>query len=212
MTAEDSDIEQVMALIRSKQSGQRTLIAIAGPPGSGKSTLANAVVNNLNNSEPGMASLIPMDGYHLDNEALKQMNMLERKGAPETFDVRGLLALISSLKTTNSDVRYPLFDRNQDKTLPDAGILKSGTAIVVIEGNYLLLNTPVWRDLHDMFDATVFLCPPIEVLEKRLVTRWLEHGFSPQAAKQKASDNDLANARLVIDSSISADLILNQTN
>ncbi|WP_051208134.1 uridine kinase [Saccharospirillum impatiens] len=197
---------------RATRTDRRTLVAIAGPPGSGKSTLADAVVQalNLRAANPDHAALLPMDGFHLDNELLIQQRLLQRKGAPETFDVGGLYELVVAARTDVGDIHYPLFDRSLDRSLVDAGLLKSTTSIVVFEGNYLLLDAPIWDGLTDLFDATVFLTPSLETLEKRLTDRWLGFGYSSEQAQRKVQDNDLKNARLVLENSISAGLDLGE--
>lgn len=218
MAPAPTDSDAVLALIeralieRTQPSGKRLLIAIAGPPGSGKSTLASEVVERLNAESGGepRAALLPMDGFHLDNEILRARGLLARKGAPETFDAKGLVELVRQVRAAEADTSYPLFDRALDCALPDAGLLKATTPIVVIEGNYLLLDTPPWQALAELFDASVFLAPPIEALEERLVQRWLSFGFSPAAATAKAQDNDLKNAATVLDNSRRADLLLTQ--
>lgn len=197
---------------RAARSDRRTLIGIAGPPGSGKSTLAEAVVQQLNRraGNSDYAALLPMDGFHLDNELLLQRDLLKRKGAPETFDVGGLYELVVSARTDVGDIHYPLFDRALDRALVDAGLLRSTTSIVVFEGNYLLLDAPIWDGLTELFDATVFLKPSLETLEKRLMKRWLGFGFTPEQAALKVHDNDLKNARLVLEHSGVADLTLDE--
>ncbi|WP_394170619.1 uridine kinase [Saccharospirillum alexandrii] len=197
---------------RAARSDRRTLIGIAGPPGSGKSTLAEAVVQQLNRraGNSDYAALLPMDGFHLDNELLLQRDLLKRKGAPETFDVGGLYELVVSVRTDVGDIHYPLFDRALDRALVDAGLLRSTTSIVVFEGNYLLLDAPIWDGLTELFDATVFLKPSLETLEKRLMKRWLGFGFTPEQAALKVHDNDLKNARLVLEHSGVADLTLDE--
>jgi pantothenate kinase len=190
--------------------GQRLMIGIAGPPGSGKSTLAAAVVEQLNTRLGGsnQAALLPMDGFHLDNDILEMRGMLDRKGAPETFDVEGLLALLECVKTASSDIRYPLFDRTNDCVLTDAGLLKVTSSIIVVEGNYLLLDAPLWSEVTALFDATVFLSPLVSTLEKRLMERWISYGFSLQQASEKARGNDLINAELVLKQSVLPNLNL----
>lgn len=190
---------------------QRLLIAIAGPPGSGKSTLAEAVVAELNSAldetEP-LAALLPMDGFHLDNAILEQRGLLARKGAPETFDANGLIELLTRVKTETGDVRYPLFDRAADRSLVDAGLLRAGTRVVVVEGNYLLLKDSPWSTLAGLFDTSVFLAPSLATLDSRLMARWLDHGFSIDQALQKTQNNDLVNADYVLHHSREADLKL----
>ena len=195
---------------RSTRTDRRTLVCIAGPPGSGKSTLAEAVVLELNRRAEDIdyAALLPMDGFHLDNELLIQKNLLQRKGSPDTFDVGGLYELVVAVRTDVGDIHYPLFDRSLDRSLVDAGLLKSTTSIVVFEGNYLLLDEPIWDGLSELFDATVFLKPSLETLEERLTDRWLGFGHSSEQAQRKVHGNDLKNARLVLENSIPAGLLL----
>lgn len=211
-TTVNADRDAVLTLIDPIAAGkQRTLVAIAGPPGSGKSTLAEAVVAELNRRSgqaEEVAALLPMDGFHLDNEVLAQRHLLARKGAPQTFDAYGLTQLLSEVKAGRGDVRFPRFDRSADRVLVDAGLLRAATRIVVVEGNYLLLDEPPWSALSGLFDASVFLRPPMETLRARLMSRWLDHGYSEAQARQKTEGNDLINADYVLTHSRPADLTL----
>lgn len=191
------------------QREPRNLIAIAGPPGGGKSTVAEALVGALNEyNGAGHAALVPMDGYHLDNTVLDARGLRAVKGAPETFDAAGFAALVNRIRSETGPIRYPLFDRAQDCAVADVGELSAETRFAVIEGNYLLCDLPVWRDLAPLFDLAIMLHVPIATLEARLIQRWLDQGFSPEAAAQRARGNDLANARTVLERSVTADLTL----
>lgn len=208
MTDITTNTQRILQLIKTlEQPDHRLVIAIAGPPGSGKSTLAEAVVEQLNRMTAN-AALLPMDGFHLDNDVLEARGLLFRKGAPETFDAQGLVELVKQTRDTSADLSYPTYDRSRECSVPNSGVLKADTRIVVIEGNYLLLDAPVWRSLAPNFDATVFLQTSLEQLEQRLVERWLGFGHSPEQALKKAQGNDLINARLVLEHSLAADLTL----
>lgn len=204
----DESVDSIVAKIQRLPESRRLLIALAGAPGSGKSTLAAALVDRLISQNIGTAALVPMDGYHYDNEVLTSMGILDRKGSPETFDAEGLLALLATIRTSTSDVRYPLFDREMDCTLPNSGHLSADIQYVVVEGNYLLLDGPVWQDMQEHFDLTVFLSTPIEELERRLMQRWTDLGFSQRQAELKVNSNDLPNARAVLNNSLAADLVI----
>ncbi|MFC3852174.1 uridine kinase [Salinispirillum marinum] len=211
MMSVNAKVAKVVQLVESRLiPGQRLMLAIAGPPGSGKSTLADVVVHHLNSrQDPAYAAaLLPMDGFHLDNHILREYGLLNRKGAPNTFDAPGLLSLLKQVRQQTGTLYYPLFDREQDRSLPKAGTLRRDIPIVIVEGNYLLLDAPVWREISQCFDATVFLHTPLPVLKERLLNRWIGFGFSAQDAELKAQDNDLLNAELVIQDSIHADLTL----
>ncbi len=76
--------------------GRRHLVAVAGAPASGKSTLAATMADDL--TRKGRAAcVLPMDGFHLDNRILDARGLRQRKGAPETFDLRGFAALLRDL-------------------------------------------------------------------------------------------------------------------
>ncbi|MBE1297356.1 MAG: AAA family ATPase [Rhodobacteraceae bacterium] len=194
---------QLLKLIAQKAKGNtRVLVGIAGAPGSGKSTLAEELAAHL-----AGAAVLPMDGFHLDNAELEQMGLLDRKGASETFDAKGFAELVRSLRS-EEEVFYPTFDRALDKTIPNDGHLSTAVRIVVLEGNYLLLDEPPWNELAAEFDITVGLEVSLDVLEKRLVRRWLDQGMSLERATARARENDMKNANLVIEKSVIPDVIL----
>ncbi len=184
----------------------RVLVGIAGPPGSGKSTFASEIVTRLGRD----AAVLPMDGFHLDNAVLQRMGLLQRKGAPETFDSEGFGRVVRALRAQES-VSYPTFDRQNDCTVSGGGQIHATTRFVVIEGNYLLLRTPPWYNLAGLFDLSVYLDVPREVLKSRLVSRWREHGMGTKDAEARAERNDMANVDLVQECSLTADYIVHNS-
>ncbi|MBX2805577.1 MAG: nucleoside/nucleotide kinase family protein [Hyphomicrobiales bacterium] len=200
----------IAARIRARAAeSDRLLVAIAGPPGAGKSSLTQHLLDALNETSPECAALAPMDGYHYDNRILTARAMLHRKGAPETFNVHGLLCDLQQIRAGAHDVAVPLFDRAADFARANAALIKADQhKIVLVEGNYLLLNRPVWSDLAALFDLTVYLSVDTAELEKRLIARWLDHGLDRAAAEKRARDNDLENANTVIAGSQPADIVL----
>lgn len=190
---------------------KRILIAISGPPGSGKTTLAETLVKELNQVSPEPiphAALIPMDGFHYDNDWLKDRGLNERKGSPETFDTSGFCKAIERVAYSDEISCYPQFDRIQDKVIDNAIEIHPKTPVIVIEGNYLLLNYEPWAQLQRHFDATIFISPEMETLQRRLLNRWLDNGLSHEQASLRVQHNDLPNARHVFDYSTQADLFL----
>ncbi len=185
-------------------SATRNLIALAGPPAVGKSTIAEATVRLLR--ENGVrADLVPMDGYHLDNETLDATHLRERKGAPETFDLDGFSQMVARL-VKSEDVLVPGFDRSLDAVVPNMHRVDAQTETVVIEGNYLLLDEPGWRELAQYWTLSVFLSAPETTLTSRLLQRWRDNGFDADGAVRKAEGNDLPNARRILGNRLPADL------
>ena len=181
-------------------------MALAGPPGVGKSTVAEAVLAAL--MRQGIAgALVPMDGYHLDNAILKERDLLPRKGAPETFDLAGFATLTERL-TRDDEVFYPVFDRTLDYAIAGRGRVAPEDRVIVVEGNYLLLDEPGWRALARHWDLSVYLSAPMATLTSRLTQRWLDDGLSTADATARAEANDVRNARRVAGARLPADLVL----
>lgn len=188
------------------ETDARRLVAVAGPPGAGKSTIAEAAVAELN-AQGAAAVVMPMDGFHLDNRLLEPRGLLPRKGAPETFDFGGFAATLARVRSEPS-VILPVFDRTREIAIAGAAEIGLETRIVVVEGNYLVLDEDPWRALAPLWDYTVFLDVAFSELERRLVARWLGYGYAPEEARIKAMGNDIPNARRVIRHARAVDLRL----
>ena len=203
MTPEDQAASLLPRLLAIKQQG-RLLVALAGPPASGKSTLAEALVRALN-AAGRTASLVPMDGFHLDNRILSARGLLHIKGAPQTFDAEGFISLVRRLKS-DPQVFFPVFDRTRDLAVAGAAEVAPDTRVAVIEGNYLLFDAAPWRDLAGLWDFSLFIHLPEATLRDRLIRRWQDHGLEPAAALARAEANDLPNARRILAHRLPADL------
>ena len=189
------DADELLSIIEKSADGKnRFLVAIAGPPGSGKSTIAEILEKRLGTS----AAVLPMDGFHLENDRLTEMGLLHRKGAPETFDAEGFVELVASLRD-HETVHFPTFDRATDRTVPKSGCIEAMTKIILVEGNYLLLDRPPWSELPQLFDLSVCLVVDRDELKSRLIQRWIDHGLSKRSAHERAEANDMINADLIAD-------------
>jgi pantothenate kinase len=180
----------------------RYVFGIAGPPGSGKSTLAAQLGTTLG------APVVAMDGFHLPNDVLRSRGLLAVKGAPETFDADGFLGLVRELRDARETVWCPAFDRTIDAPVGDSVSVGPGDVVVVVEGNYLLLERRPWVSLSAAFDAIAFLDVPGEIRRSRLIARHVEFGRDPVDAAEFVHRSDEANAALVEASRTRADLVV----
>ena len=184
----------------------RYFIALSGPPASGKSTISEKLVKELT-LKGHNSSILQMDGFHYDDQILKQKSLLLKKGAPETFDVMGFLNFLFRLQNEN-EVAIPIFDRSLELSRSSAVIISKETRVVIVEGNYILLKTHPWRELHKFFNSTIMINTKHEILEKRLIERWRSFNIPEEEIKQKVFENDLPNGVNVYKNSILADFNL----
>ncbi len=189
------------------RSGSRRMLGIAGAPGAGKSTLAARLAEQLGTQ----AVLVPMDGFHLADVALARLGRLARKGAPDTFDAGGYVALLQRLRTArpqDAPVWAPTFERELEQPLAGAIEVRAEVPLVITEGNYLLLEDGPFAQVRTMLDACWFVEVPERLRHERLIARHERFGKSPQAAHDWALGPDEDNARLVAGTRDRADVVV----
>jgi pantothenate kinase len=145
-------------LVRLQQlaaDGQRRILGLAGAPGAGKSTLARAILEAL----PGRAVVVPMDGFHLANVELKRLGRASRKGAEDTFDSAGYVALLGRLRAQRSDqiIYAPTFRREIEEPVAGAIPVMPDVPLVITEGNYLLLRHGHWKAVRPLLDEAWYV-------------------------------------------------------
>ncbi|NQX22842.1 nucleoside/nucleotide kinase family protein [Curtobacterium sp. VKM Ac-2852] len=195
-TTVDQAVERAVELAR---SSHRTVLGIAGAPGAGKSTLARRIVTAVDDRlGAGTAVQVPMDGFHLSNAALEALGRHDRKGAADTFDADGYVALVRRLVAADEDVVWaPDFDRRVDEPVAGSIAVPRAARLVVSEGNYLLDDTAPWSALAALFTETWFCAVADDVRLDRLVGRHMRHGRDHDAARAWAVEVDGVNAARV---------------
>lgn len=197
-------------------AGARAVVFLAAPPGSGKSTLA-ALLEAL--SEEGASPLplraLGMDGFHYPNAYLDSHHLgddparptlRQVKGAPETFDLAALAGRLRTVRGSTGPVRWPGYSRVLHDVVPDA--LLADRSVILVEGNYLLLDEPGWRDLGELCDLSVYLEADEGVLRERLVGRKVAGGMPRAEAEEFYLRSDGPNVRRVVEGSLPASVTL----
>ncbi|GAA1986468.1 nucleoside/nucleotide kinase family protein [Nocardiopsis rhodophaea] len=176
----------------------RAFLGIAGPPGAGKSALARYLVEEVR-QELGADSVayVPMDGFHLSNAQLDRIGRRHRKGAPDTFDVRGYLALLRRLHTEEARVYVPGFDRALDEPIAARHVVERSVRLVVTEGNYLADDAPLWRDVRPLLTELWYADADDATREARLVERQMAAGRGAEAARAWVERSDRENGEVV---------------
>jgi pantothenate kinase len=196
----DDLVARARGLLRSRR---RAVLGLCGPPAAGKSSLADALARGLG----AEAVVVPLDGFHLHDAELARLGRLARKGAPDTFDVDGYVALLRRINADPDRVVYaPAFDRDRELSLAGAIAVQPEHRLVVTEGNYLLLDRPGWSDVRPELAECWYLVGDDDARRRRLVARHVGHGRTPAAAEAWVASTDDPNARLVESTRDAADL------
>lgn len=197
------------------QSKKRIVVFLAAPPGAGKSTLVS-FLEELSRSQEGITPIqsLGMDGFHRYQDYLLShtvdrdgqiIPMVKIKGSPITFDLEKLGERIRRIAEGES-VGWPVYDRTIHNPIEDAIMVDHG--IILIEGNYLLLDEDGWRDLVQYADYTIFVTADEEMLRTRLIERRIQTGVEKEEAARFVDRSDMANLRLVLTRSLKANLTL----
>ncbi|MGW4100283.1 nucleoside/nucleotide kinase family protein [Mycobacterium sp. NPDC004974] len=195
-------------LARAAEPGT-SVIGIAGAPGAGKSTLTEALVAAAR-VRLGVDAVahVPMDGFHLADVELRRLGRLDRKGAPDTFDVAGYAALLRRIRARTEVVYAPGFERDIEQPVAGAIPVLPDAAVVLTEGNYLLLDDPGWSTVAAEIDEIWYCAIQDEVRVARLVARHINFGKPAEVAQRWVAEVDEPNARLVAATASRADLLV----
>ena len=207
--ARAASLAELVARARSLvQVGERRVLGITGTPGAGKSTLCAALVEALGAD----AVLVGMDGFHLANAELVRLGRRQRKGAPDTFDLDGYIALLGRLREQTAEVIYaPTFDRGLEESIGSAVPVPRSVPLVITEGNYLLLDQPGWSAVRDLLDEAWFVDVDPGERAGRLLARRRSFGEPIAQAESWVREVDEANAAVVEPSRRRADLVVRLT-
>jgi pantothenate kinase len=185
--------------------GRRALLGITGPPGGGKSTLAAAIAAELGEQ----AVLVGMDGFHLAQAELERLGKADRKGAPDTFDAAGYVALLRRLRAADEDVVYaPEFRRELEEPINAAVAVPRDVPLVITEGNYLLVDEGPWRHVRELLDETWYVVQDESTRVELLIARHIEFGKDPDFARDWVLRSDERNAELVATTRQRADALV----
>jgi pantothenate kinase len=198
MNSWNSRLEALLARER------RVILGITGSPGAGKTAMASQIASTIDD-----AVHVPMDGFHLADVQLRRLGLLDRKGAIDTFDAHGYLALLQRIRRQDTEIVYaPAFDRDIEQPVAGSIGVAPTARLVVTEGNYLLDDAQPWPDVRSTLDEVWFVDLATEERRRRLIARHIEYGKSSAQAQAWVRAVDDANAERIERVRHKADLVV----
>lgn len=221
----ETDIQNIFLPLLSKIAtlkksvDERVIVYLAAPPGVGKTTLS-LLLEHLSKNDTSLEEIqaIGIDGFHYPQKYLNEhtvkidgaeVPMKDVKGSPETFDLELLRRKIADLKDMKQEVKWPIYDRVKHDVVPEQILIEK--RIVILEGNWLLLNEDHWKTLNAFCDYSVFITAQEEMLKTRLIERKIKGGLSEVEAIKFYERSDRKNVERVLEKKIKPDLELEVT-
>lgn len=211
VVVEMSDVAQEVIDLTFSGGRRRVILGLTGPPGAGKSTLAAAIVTAARAAVArDWAACLPMDGYHLSNAQLERLGLLDRKGAPATFDADGYTAMLARVAADGGrDIYAPDYDRTtHHEPIAARLVIPAAARLVVTEGNYLAVDAPQWRATRPYIDHLWYLETPDQIRRERLIERQIAGGRDDPAARDWVERSDRPNGEVVKLSRRNADRVI----
>ncbi|MEL6202976.1 MAG: type I pantothenate kinase [Pseudomonadota bacterium] len=156
------------------------IIGVAGSVAVGKSTTARVLKELLARwpTSPKV-SLVTTDGFLLPNEELRNRNLMERKGFPESYDVSAILNFLSAIKAGEKSVKAPLYSHLTYDVREDEYLTIEQPDILIFEGINVLQVRDLPEDgrmipfVSDFFDFSVYIDADDELIHKWYVDRFM---------------------------------------
>ncbi len=149
------------------------LIGLAGSVAVGKSTTARVLAALLERGRPSLTvARVTTDGFLYPNAELERRGLLRRKGFPESYDQRALLAFVIALKSGTPEVRAPVYSHQRYDVVPDRHVVLRRPDVVIVEGLNVLQSGQAGVFVSDFFDFAIYVDAAIDDLRTWYIDRF----------------------------------------
>jgi type I pantothenate kinase len=135
------------------------VIGVAGSVAVGKSTLSRVLKALLSHwpNHP-QVDLVTTDGFLLPQRELEARELTQRKGFPESYDVRRLLRFLAEVKSGLPEVTAPIYSHLAYDIVPGEYQTVHQPDIVIVEGlNVLQTGSRHTMFVSDFFDFSIYV-------------------------------------------------------
>lgn len=158
------------------------IISLAGSVSVGKSTSAR-ILQSLLSQWPTKrkVDLITTDGFLYPLQTLKNKNLLEKKGFPESYDTSTLIHFLSDLKSGKRNIQTPIYSHLTYDIIPDEFNNIDQPDILILEGlNVLQTGSRKNKQIFvsDFVDFSIYVDAKETLLKEWYIKRFLKFRLS----------------------------------
>ena len=134
------------------------IIAVTGSVAVGKSTFSRVLAEVLSRwADHPAVELVTTDGFLYPNQVLEERGLMERKGFPESYDLRKMLDFMIGLRQGTPMLKVPVYSHDDYDIVANEFLEVQRPEILILEGlNLLQLNllggTADAEDLRQRYD------------------------------------------------------------
>jgi type I pantothenate kinase len=151
------------------------VIGVAGSVAVGKSTFARILQALLSRwPDHPKVDLVTTDGFLFPNAVLEERDIMLRKGFPESYDTRHLLAFLRAIKSGVPEARAPVYSHVVYDIVPGQETVVRQPDIVILEGlNVLQSGDSSTEFVSDYFDFSIYIDADENDIQSWYVGRFL---------------------------------------
>ena len=164
----------VATFLGSERAAPPYIIGIAGSVAVGKSTTARVLQALLARwPDHPRVDLVTTDGFLYPNAELERRGLMDRKGFPESYDVRGLLHFLQEVRAGVPEANAPVYSHVTYDVLDGPGNVVRQPDILIVEGLNVLQVSPTSTFVSDFFDFSIYVDADVEHVRSWYVDRFL---------------------------------------